>query len=39
LLAPDLGYLPAGAYQSLQNDLVETRKMLNAFIQTLKANR
>jgi four helix bundle protein len=39
LLAHDLGYLQAGIYQSMQNDLVETRKMLNAFIQKLKANR
>jgi four helix bundle protein len=38
LLARDLGYLQASSYQSLQNDLVETRKMLNAFMQTLKAN-
>jgi four helix bundle protein len=39
LLARDLGYLPADVYQPLQNDLVETRKMLNAFIQKLKAGR
>lgn len=39
LLAHDLGYLQAGIYQSMQNELVETRKMLNAFIQRLKANR
>jgi four helix bundle protein len=39
LLAHDLGYLQENDYQSLQNDLVETRKMLNAFIQRLKANR
>ena len=38
MLAHDLGYLPADSYQSIQNDLVETRKMLNAFIQRLKAN-
>jgi four helix bundle protein len=36
LLARDLGYLQAGTYQSMQNDLVEMRKMLNAFIQKLK---
>jgi four helix bundle protein len=36
LLAHDLGYLQAGPYQSIQNDLVEMRKMLNAFIQKLK---
>lgn len=39
LLARDLGYLPASSYQPIQSDLVETRKMLNAFIQKLKANR
>lgn len=39
LLACDLGYLQANIYQSMQSDLVETRKMLNAFIQKLKANR
>jgi four helix bundle protein len=39
LLAQDLGYLQANVYQSMQNDLVEMRKMLNEFIQKLKANR
>jgi four helix bundle protein len=39
LLAHDLGYLRTETYQIIQNDLVETRKMLNAFIQKLKANR
>jgi len=38
LLARDLGYLQTSTYQSLQNDLIETRKMLNAFIQKLRAN-
>lgn len=38
LLARDLGYLQANTYQSIQTDLIETRKMLNAFIQKLKAN-
>lgn len=38
MLANDLGYLPADNYQSIQTELVETRKMLNAFIQRLKAN-
>jgi four helix bundle protein len=38
LLARDLGYLQTNIYQSMQNDLVETRKMLNAFIQRLKGN-
>lgn len=39
LLAHDLGYLPGKDYQVMTNDLVEIRKMLNAFIQKLKANR
>ena len=39
LLAHDLGYLPENVFQSMTNDLVEIRKMLNAFIQKLKANR
>ena len=39
LLAYDLGYLQENIYQPMQNELVETRKMLNAFIQKLKANR
>ncbi len=39
LLAHDLGYLQTDIYQHIQNDLVETRKMLNAFIQKLKASR
>lgn len=38
LLARDLGYLQDKEYRTLQNDVVETRKMLNAFIQKLKAN-
>jgi len=39
LLARDLGYLPENAFQDMTNNLVEIRKMLNAFIQKLKANR
>ena len=39
LLAHDLGYLPENTFRSIANDLVEVRKMLNAFIQKLKANR
>jgi len=39
LLARDLGYLKGGDYESIKNDLVETRKMLNSFIQRLKATR
>jgi four helix bundle protein len=37
LLAHDLGYLSDDIYQIMQNDLVEIRKMLNAFIQRLKS--
>jgi len=37
LLACDLGYLSEVTYQPIQSDLIETRKMLNAFIQKLKA--
>ena len=39
LLAHDLGYLQTDIYQPMTKDLVEIRKMLNAFIQKLKANR
>jgi four helix bundle protein len=39
LLSRDLGYLQEAAYQTMQNDLVEIRKVLNAFIQRLKTNR
>jgi four helix bundle protein len=39
LLAHDLGYLQEKVYQSMQTELVETRKMLNAFIQKLKSTR
>jgi four helix bundle protein len=39
LLAHDLSYLADDQYNNLQVNLVEVRKMLNAFIQRLKANR
>lgn len=39
LLAHDLGYLPDTTFQAMTSELVEIRKMLNAFIQKLKANR
>jgi four helix bundle protein len=39
LLAHDLGYLPKNTFQSMTNNLIEIRKMLNAFIQKLKASR
>jgi four helix bundle protein len=39
LLAHDLSYLTDDQYNNLQSNLVEVRKMLNAFIQKLKANR
>jgi four helix bundle protein len=39
ILAHDLGYLPKNTFQSDTNQLVEIRKMLNAFIQKLKSSR
>jgi four helix bundle protein len=39
LLGRDLGYLREDAFQTMTTDLVELRKMLNAFIQKLKASR
>jgi len=39
ILAHDLGYLPTHTHQLLSSNLIEVRKMLNAFIQTLKASR
>jgi four helix bundle protein len=39
LLARDLDYLPTESHQTMTNELVEIRKMLNAFIQKLKASR
>jgi four helix bundle protein len=38
LLAHDLGYLLDATHRDLSSSLVETRKMLNALIQKLKAN-
>ena len=39
LLTRDLGYLVDKEYQDLSANLVEIRKMLNSFIQRLKADR
>jgi four helix bundle protein len=39
ILAHDLGYVPDEKYNTIHGDLVQVRKMLNAFIQKLKANR
>lgn len=39
LLGHDLSYLGDDQYRKLQANLVEVRKMLNAFIQRLKASR
>ena len=39
MLAHDLGYVKDESYNHLHINLVEVRKMLNAFIQKLKANR
>jgi four helix bundle protein len=36
ILARDLNYLTDEAYQEMQTQLIEIRKMLNAFIQRLK---
>ena len=36
LLARDLKYLPEDSHQILNRDLIEVRRMLNAFIQKLK---
>jgi len=38
ILAHDLGYLSDEEFIKVQGDLVEVRKMLNAFIQKLKIN-
>jgi four helix bundle protein len=38
LLAHDINYLVDDEYQNLNTNLVEIRKMLNSFIQRLKAN-
>jgi four helix bundle protein len=38
LLARDLKYIPEDSQQSLNNDLTEVRRMLNAFIQKLKTS-
>lgn len=37
LLAHDLSYIPAAEYTRLQQELVETKRMLNALLQKLKA--
>jgi four helix bundle protein len=39
LLSHDLGYLADELYNQLHTNLVEVRKMLNAFIQKLKGSR
>ena len=38
LLARDLKYLPEDSHQILNSDLIEVQRMLNAFIQKLKAS-
>lgn len=38
LLSHDLNYLSEESYQELQNQLIEARKMLNAFIRKLKGS-
>jgi four helix bundle protein len=39
LLARDLGFIPADKYEQLNAQLVDVKRMLNSFIQNLKANR
>lgn len=39
LLAHDLDYLPNPIYQEIQSNLIEVRRILNAFIQRLKGSR
>ena len=39
LLAHDLNLLPDDLYSQLERDLIEVKRMLNAFIQKLKASR
>ena len=39
LLSHDLGFLPSNDYEKLSEELTSIRKMLNSFIQRLKAKR
>ncbi len=39
LVSRDLGYLPASEYEVLLKDVIEVKRMLTSFIQTLKAQR
>ena len=36
LVARDLGFLPAGEYETLEPKLTELKRMLNAFLQTVR---
>ena len=38
ILASDLEYLPMDGYTKLNNELVEIKRMINAFLQKLRAN-
>jgi len=38
LLARDLNFLSGTAYEQLESELIEVRRMLNSFIQKLRAN-
>ena len=38
ILARDLEYLPMDGYTKLNNELVEIKRMINAFLQKLRAN-
>ncbi|MCV3215610.1 four helix bundle protein [Plectonema radiosum NIES-515] len=39
ILAHDLGFIDKLQYDKLSNELIETKRMLNSFLQTLKGNR
>jgi len=39
LLSRDLGFISQADYGQLELDLIEVKRMLNSFIQKLKANR
>lgn len=39
ILAHDLGFIDKLQYDKLSNELIETKRMLNSFLQTLKGNQ
>lgn len=38
ILSHDLGYIPTSSFETASSELVEIKKMLNAFLQRLRAN-